>query len=129
MIKLKPLIVPRQSPSIDEASEELYDIRKQPQDTCPLIDNIQSEAKQLFKKMYNYEKMDIEDLHDILWRVDNFLHDNLIGGSQCAIERVRENVSEIRAWGGEWKEYAKRVDPKIPLHQQPQNLPKWGSLT
>ena len=128
MISLKSIIL-SEAASLDETSEELYDIRSQAPDTCPLIDAIQREAKNIRKKMYNYEKMDESELKDILWHVDNFLYDNICGGSQCAIERVRDNVSNVRAWGQEWKDYAKRVDPKIPLHQQPQNLPKWGSLT
>jgi hypothetical protein len=127
VIILKQLIF--ESSTIDEASEELYGVRPQPADTCPLIDAIKKEAKDIQKKMYNYEKMDETELKDILWHIDNFLHENISGGSQCAIERVRDNISTIRAWGQEWKDYAKQVDPKVPLHQQPQNLPKWGSLT
>ncbi len=131
MIILKQLIF--ESSIIDEASEELYGIRPQPPDTCPLINGIQNEGERLLRKMRGYERLndinDIESLHDILWEVKYFMENNINGGSECAIERVRNNAQSIRAWGQEWKDYAKQVDPKVPLHQQPQNLPKWGSLT
>ncbi len=132
MIKLKSLIENIET-EIDEASEDLYGIRKQPADTCPLINAIQGEAKKLANIMRGYKKLnginDIEKLHDILWEVEYFLDNNIIGGSECALERVRDNIENIRAWGQEWKTHAKEVDPKVPEHQQPQNLPKWGSLT
>ena len=126
MIKLMSLIT--ENSQIDEASEELYGIRNQPVDTCPLINELQAEAKNIERKMYNYEKMDEQELKDILWSVSNFLGD-ITGGRNSLIERIRDNASNIRAWGQEWKDYAKSVDPKVPEHQQSQNLPKWGSLT
>ena len=125
MILLKSLL--SENSQIEEASEELYGIRKQPADTCPLINELQLEAKSIESKMYNYEKMDETELKDILWSVDNFLHD-ITGVGNSLIERIRDNVSNIRGWGQEWKDYAKKVDPKVPEHQQPKNLPKWGSL-
>ena len=128
MIKLKSLISEAVTFQIDEASEELYGIRNQPVDTCPLINELQAEAKSIERKMYNYEKMDEQELKDILWSVSNFL-DDITGGKNSLIERIRDNASNIRGWGQEWKDYAKSVDPRVPEHQQPQNLPKWGSLT
>ena len=127
MILLKSLLSEDITSQIDEASEELYGIRNQPVDTCPLINELQAEAKNIERKMYNYEKMDEQELKDILWSVSNFL-DDITGGKNSLIERIRDNASNIRAWGQEWKDYAKSVDPKVPEHQQPQNLPKWGSL-
>ena len=127
MILLKSLLSEDITSQIEEASEELYGIRKQPDDTCPLINELQAEAKAIQRKMYNYEKLDEQDLKDILWSVSNFLYD-ITGGNDSLIERIRDNTSNIRGWGQEWKEYAKSVDPKVPEHQQPQNLPRWGHL-
>lgn len=129
MISLKSLIAPTTA-SIDEASEELYGISPQPLDTCPVINEVQNEAKKLSNLMRGYKKVDdIEALHDMLWEVEYFLDNNILGGSECAVERIRTNIGNIRAWGQEWKDHAKDIDPKVPDHWKPENLPKWGSLT
>jgi len=117
MIRMKPLLFETQT-SIDEASEELYGIRPQPLDTCPIINGIKTEAKKLLGQLHGYERLndanDIDKLYDILWNVKYFLEDNLVGGSECAIELVRANAQNIRAWGQEWKDYAKKLTLRFP---------------
>lgn len=79
--------------------------------------------------MYRYERSeDVTELRDIISDIQYELYD-IGGGRKNDMETIRENVENIRAWGQEWKNYAKRIDPKIPDHQKPENLPKWGSLT
>ena len=129
MIKLKLLLETINS-DVEESSEELYGIRNQPPDTCTLINNIQNNAKKLTNIMRGYIKLDdVDKLHDILWEIEYFLDNDIIGGKECSMELIRKNVENIRGWGQEWKDYSKNIDPKIPIHQRPENLPKWGSLT
>lgn len=94
------------------ASEELYGITKQPEDTCPLIDAALSEINGMQKRIRGYERASEEELRDMLSDVERDLGILSGYGRSGLLEDIRRRVSEVRAWGKEWKDLAKEHAPK-----------------
>lgn len=84
-------------------TEELFCIDPVPVHQCPSIDticqaisNIESSAN-----VSRYDKRDEEErLSDISWE---------IRGLERSIEEIRDAVEDVRRWGQEWKDLAKRI--------------------
>lgn len=87
-------------------SERLYGIRPQPRETCPKIDEVLGEARDLSRRIRGYEKASEDELRDMLWAVERFLGQLDGYGRTGLMEDIRRNVTDIRAWGQEWKDYA-----------------------
>ena len=82
-----------------KTSEEIFEISKQPEATCPMIDKIitaiESVEKLVKKPRYGWEGVDVEDLlSDVEYELFGLASD---------MEEIRDNVELIRTWGQEWK--------------------------
>jgi len=90
-------------------SEERYDISRQPEDTCPLIDAVIREISNALGYVKNADRIDdVRELQEICSSVDW-----AIDGLEDKLEAIRTRVSEVRAWGQEWKDEAKRLQNEL----------------
>lgn len=95
----------------EQTSEELYGISKQPAETCPIIDEALRELGAIARRIRGYEKADESELRDMLSDVETHIG-YLDGWNRTGLlEDIRRNVTAIRAWGQEWKDYAKENAP------------------
>lgn len=86
--------------------EEVYGIRAEPPQTCPMIDDVIKKLERAGKAMRRYEKCEsadelkgmLSEIEDILFSWGGSLEDNL--------EKIRANVSSIRDWGRDWRDIA-----------------------
>lgn len=80
-------------------SEEKYEISKQPDEACPLVDEAIGLIKEALDDLKGWDKMDLDDLQSACdyaeWRLGNI-----------DLEPLRQRASEIRNWGQEWKDRA-----------------------
>ena len=90
-----------------ETSEGERGIAEQPGPTCPLIDKAIMSVRKSLGEMEGWQKHreEPETLCNMLdyaeWR---------LGSVEDELEDVRRHVEEVRAWGQEWKEYARRIE-------------------
>jgi chromosome segregation ATPase len=106
-------------------SEKLYGISPQPEETCPLIDDVIKEIDNILDHTKRHEKMEESGLRDAIERIEtdlsNLIHKkyqipNNLGGYDIDInplEKIRKRVTEVRSWGQEWKELAKKYSNEI----------------
>ena len=95
----------------EQTSEELYGISKQPAETCPIIDEALRELGEIERRIRGYEKADESELRDMLSDVETRIG-YLDGWNRTGLlEDIRKNTKAIRAWGQEWKDYAKENAP------------------
>ena len=90
-------------------SETVHDIAKQPEPTCPMIDEVIKSLRSAERAMRKFDKCDDpSELRDML---DN-VHTELFHWSttEDKLEAIRKHVESIRAWGEEWKQYALSLD-------------------
>lgn len=96
---------------MNQTSEELYGITKQPPPTCPIIDEALREVDLIAKCIRGYERADESELREMIssieWRI------GLLSGygKTGLLEDIRKNVIEIRAWGEEWKNTVLHTSP------------------
>jgi len=90
-------------------SEEMHGIALQPGDTCPLIDAVIKGVSDSLNSVKNADRSEsIEELQDICSSVEWDLD-----GLEDKLEAIRTRVSEVRAWGQEWKDEAKRLQNEL----------------
>lgn len=90
------------------SSETEHDIVKQPAPTCPMIDAVIKSLRDAERSMKGFERCDspeqLRDMLDSVYR-DLFHWDS----AEDALEAIRKNAENIRAWGEEWKQYALKL--------------------
>jgi len=90
-------------------SEEMHGIAPQPEDTCPLIGAVIKGLSDSFNSVrYADRTEDIKELQNICSSVEWDLY-----GLADTLEAIRTRVSEVRAWGQEWKDEAKRLQNEL----------------
>lgn len=94
-----------------QPSEVRYGISKQPPPTCPIINDALESVNKLQKRIRNYERADEDELRDMLSDVETHLGYLSGYGNSGLLEDIRGRTEEIRAWGQEWKDYAKDNAP------------------
>lgn len=89
-----------------ETSEELFAIPKQPDQQCPLINDIISDlnteaanVKSVWQGLKDVEEAQYY-ISDLDWAEFN------IRNLDSKMEEVRTNIENIRSWGEEWKSLA-----------------------
>lgn len=83
-------------------SEEAADVRPQPPNTCPMIDEVLSTVRRIYEEARGYQHMeDAGDLKSVINSMEWFLRD--IPG---LMEDIRANAEKIRQWGEDWKTFA-----------------------
>lgn len=70
-------------------------IRKEPKHTCPMIDDVIDNINTALKYLCS------DDVNDAI---------NILESIESKMEDIRDNCSEIRSWGSEWKEYSEIVE-------------------
>jgi chromosome segregation ATPase len=99
-------------------SEERCGISPQPDDTCPLINETIAEIekgqdilKYLRKHVTDTELVkSIEEVEDIL---GDLVYDPKYVTPKKYLEGIRGRVTEVRKWGQEWKDHAKKLESQI----------------
>ena len=92
-----------------KTSEELFDISPQPKEQCPLINEVVSqlidnskEVKGVWKDLGRIEEAE-SYLSTLDWAEYN------IRNLESNMEDIRSNIENLRAWGEEWKDFAKQL--------------------
>lgn len=85
-------------------SEQTRDIIPQPRDTCPMIDSVINVYKMMARDIEGYKYADEDELKTMLCNVKWDLDQS------DKLEEIRTNVSLIRQWGEEWKQYALHLE-------------------
>jgi len=102
-------------------SEEKYGISEQPDDTCPLINHAQDCIKDMMNTFPSSRMMrnaDEEELRGMLQDAEETV--NWEGEkADEKLEEIRERVTKIRAWGQDWKDFAKDMAGQVDAVQTP----------
>lgn len=86
-------------------SEDVFYINEQPKNTCPMLDELKDGINKALRELsYN------EDIDDIKYWVEYYL-----ANLDLVVEQARENTENIREWGQQWKDLAKRVINKTDI--------------
>ena len=93
-------------------SEAKFGISPQPPATCPLIDDAIKVIEKCLDLSRRPERSTYEELVSEVEDIHNELVDLVSGRywSCCTMEKIRENVENVRKWGQEWKDLAKSLD-------------------
>lgn len=90
-------------------SEESRDICRQPEPTCPLIDEAIKSLKAAARHTKGYARCDdIDQLREMISGVETELFS--WGSGEEQLEKIRKHVESIRQWGEEWKRYALSIE-------------------
>ena len=86
-----------------QTSEDLYGISPQPAPTCPMIDEIIRQLDDAEAHIRGYQKCeDPAELREMIELVERELFS--WDTPKSTLEKIREHVESIRAWGEEWKQ-------------------------
>ena len=92
-----------------KTSEDLFDFEEQPKEQCPLINEVISqlvdnskEVKDVWQNLRDVEGAE-GYLGDLYWAEYN------IRNLESNMEEIRTNIEKLRAWGEEWKDFAKQL--------------------
>ena len=99
-----------------ETSEQRHGIRAQPENTCQLIDKARACVEKCQRAIRNYERADEEELRDMISNVESELAE-IIGWRSGLLEDIRRQLTEVRAWGQEWKDAAKYYWSKVSAEE------------
>lgn len=82
-------------------SEQRHNIMQQPKETCPIIDAVLKSVKGILKDFRYVEmSLDLDTLKESIGNAEHFMEYQL----DNALEDIRRNCADIRAWGQEWKD-------------------------
>ena len=93
-----------------ETSEEVLEVMKQPEETCPMLESVIRELDSIsrnLKRAKMYE--DWDDVASAQSDID-YLADS--------VDDISFHVADIRAWGQDWKDLAKRMFEALPEKKQ-----------
>ncbi len=98
-----------------KTSEERHDIMAQPQDTCPMIDKVIGVIDEIEKEanIGRHDEDDVDALTAKLSSIETSINFPFRDGVRERLEEIRENASNIRAWGQEWKDLALQLLDEI----------------
>ena len=95
-------------------NEEAFEVSKQPNPTCPMIDSLIKRANEIMKTVRGYSKADEEELRSMVDGVDT-----LISYFEDELNDIRHHVEMIRTWGQEWKDVALNLSEKLEACDDP----------
>lgn len=103
--------------------EFIYGITPQPKETCPIVDNGIRRVQNAYKEVkgvkpdhYEYDELVtlvenmVSNVEYELWDVENLF------------EQCRQQATDIRNWGQEWKDLAKSLDKEKDELQEEYDL-------
>lgn len=91
-------------------NEEYFEVSKQPEPTCPMIDSLIKRANEIMKTIAGYNRMNEDEL---LSAVDDV--DTLIRYFEDELNGIRHHVEKIRSWGQEWKDVALDLSEQLDV--------------
>lgn len=94
-------------------SEKEYEITKQPEETCPLVDKAIKAVTLAQDHLSGYEKLEEAELKHVIWLVELELGEIVGYRGQGSLEDIRESNQRLRQWGQEWKEKALELDEEL----------------
>jgi len=98
----------KQEQGIDLTSEYVLGITEPPEYQCPKIDEVIKDIGSIEKEVDNAKDyLRNEEYDDVQWHLDSVNHD--LYGLANEVEEIRTAIEEVRAWGQEWKNLAKRL--------------------
>lgn len=80
-----------------------------------MIDEALTEIKEIERRIRGYEKAEESELRDMISDIEIRLGQLSGYRNTGLLEDIRKNVTEIRAWGQEWKDCAKEHVPEPEL--------------
>lgn len=94
-----------------KTTEELFQITSQPEEQCPKIDNMTYTAQNTLDYARDSEKtVDFDSAVDKLDRIYHSMY-----SLEDDLEELRGKISDIRAWGDDWKNLAKHIITKYEI--------------
>ncbi len=97
-----------------QPSETLYGISRQPAPACPTINAAIDDVVKLQRRIKGYERAEEDELRDMLSDVEYLLGELCGYGRTGTLEDLRDRITDVRAWGQEWKDLAKEHTPLEP---------------
>jgi predicted RNase H-like nuclease (RuvC/YqgF family) len=96
-------------------SEKLYGIIPQPDNTCPLIDEVIEKIRQCQEILKEIDSNPYTTPQKVAIEVDSILSDLVYdrGKPPVYLEAIRARAGDIRDWGQEWKDLAKKYNGEI----------------
>jgi hypothetical protein len=93
-----------------KASEELFDIQKQPEQQCPAINSMQANVKDGLKEIEYFckELKNIEGAESLASDTESSLN-YYFSDKIDELEKLRTEIEAIRNWGQSWKDLAKSI--------------------
>jgi hypothetical protein len=93
-------------------TEQERDISKQPEPTCPMIDEVIKSLRAADSHTKGYARCDdVEQLREMISCVESELF--CWGSGEEQLEKIRKHVESIRQWGEEWKQYALSIEQQV----------------
>lgn len=93
---------------IGVTSENALGISIPPEFQCSNIDQVIKNIGSIEKEVDNArDYLRNEEYDDVQWHLDSANHD--LYGLASEVEEIRTAIEEVRAWGQEWKDLAKRL--------------------
>ena len=92
-----------------KTSEYLFGINEQPKEQCPLINEVISQLVDNSKEIKDVWQnlRDVEEAESYLSTLDWAEYN--IRNLESNMEEIRVNIEKLRAWGEEWKDFAKQL--------------------
>ncbi|MFJ7950369.1 hypothetical protein ACIQZG_02455 [Lysinibacillus sp. NPDC096418] len=98
----------KQERGIDVTSEYVLGIDEPPEHQCLNIDEVIKRVKGALKDCdYSRDYIKDEDLSNAESYADDVYHE--LYDLEDAIEKIRTEIENVRAWGQEWKDLAKKL--------------------
>lgn len=93
-----------------KTSEELFDIKTQPNQQCPFINKMQANMKDGCNEIERYCKdlRSIEGAESLASDIDSSLS-YYMSDKVFELEELRKEIENIRQWGQNWKDLAKLI--------------------
>ena len=91
--------------AVKKTSEEILGFPKPPPHQCPKIDKFVAKAKSISRAIRKAEKCD--EISEMKSFVSDAAWDT--GDIEDNFEELRSALDELRCWGDEWKDLAKRL--------------------
>lgn len=93
-----------------KTSEEILEIMKQPEETCPMLENVIGELDSISRNLQQAKRYeDWDDVASAQSDID-YLADSM--------NDISFHIADIRTWGQDWKDLAKRMFEALPEKKQ-----------
>lgn len=92
-----------------KTEEERFGVIPEPEHTCPMIDEAIALVNEAKKLSCCCDRLGEEDLRERLGTIETVLNELYWFRGDGLLERIRGRASDLRQWGGEWRELHLRL--------------------